>query len=344
MNTSVEIIIDKRIELLGILLRLSNYGEKFPCLVSEYKNYNYLNNTIEKFKNFKDHKAIELLNEILKCEGFSYDAPICLFLQLDKNYVFNGHNSYPFVDRLKQSGAILEFLKEIKNFVDDTNFEMFYEENKAFYEKTINEFKKNSGIENVLPWIKTFFKRNLQNKNFVVNLAMLLSGGAFGCNFENTFYCIDSRSGNSEGDVIDFCSRESLWLQSRYMHEFAHSIVNPITDKYIKRIRIPYFAQETRNKQIKSAYLSLASVIDETIIRSCQLIYIKDHGGELADFLSTNDRVGFPKDVLFAVADKLDEYRNQNKNNFEKSFLDIANTISIVTNKNIKSKSNERKM
>ena len=92
MAKDINVKVDKRIELLGVCLRLSCYKEKLPSLVIELKNYPYLEEVEKWFAPFKEHKAIKTLNEIIKTLSFGYDAPVFLMLQVDDNLNFYGQD------------------------------------------------------------------------------------------------------------------------------------------------------------------------------------------------------------------------------------------------------------
>lgn len=155
MMQEIEICVDKRIELIGILLRLSNYKNSYPNLVLNIKNYPYLDNVYLHFSPHKNHRAVTLLNEILiKGNSFAFDVPALLFLNLDCDYNFVGQDKEPFTDRLNKSKLVLEFLKEAKNFVNDTNFEEFYNSHVNVYEEEIQSFKNSVDINNILPFLK----------------------------------------------------------------------------------------------------------------------------------------------------------------------------------------------
>ena len=76
--------IDKRIEMLGICLRLSDYHDKFYHLVTDLKNYPYLEEVNKYFSKFKNHKAIKLLNEVIEKLSFSYllSTPLRLLIYI----------------------------------------------------------------------------------------------------------------------------------------------------------------------------------------------------------------------------------------------------------------------
>ena len=96
----ITITVDYRSELLGIIMWLSDYHNQFPHLFQPYANKFFTDNIIQKFNEFKKEPAILEFNELVKKHGFSYDAPISLFLQINENFDCNDVNDYILKERL----------------------------------------------------------------------------------------------------------------------------------------------------------------------------------------------------------------------------------------------------
>lgn len=218
----IEICVDKRIELIGILLRLSNYKNNYPNLVLNIKNYPYLDDVYLHFSPHKNHRAVTLLNEILiKGNSFAFDVPALLFLNLDGDYNFVGQDKEPFTDRLNKSKLVLEFLKEAKNFVNDTNFEEFYNSHVNVYEEEIQSFKNSVDISNILPFLKKL-KIDISGKRFVVILSLLFTKGGYGLNLNDTIFCVTPKVCDKEQNAINAYGRKTPLESSFILHEFCY--------------------------------------------------------------------------------------------------------------------------
>ena len=83
--------VDRRTELMAIILALSQcneYAEEHFILNLDDE---YRNNVKKHFLTFENHKTIRLAKELgQKEEGFCYDAPIRLAFELNKDYSFSG--------------------------------------------------------------------------------------------------------------------------------------------------------------------------------------------------------------------------------------------------------------
>ena len=122
----INVCVDKRTELMGVLLLISDYGKHNPSLVEVRHNEEYRKKLFKHFAAFKNEKAVKLLNEICNKLSFNVDAPIALIWQLDENYKFDKLLPYPFEKRLNSSNLVIEFLKVVPHFVEVSGFEKFY--------------------------------------------------------------------------------------------------------------------------------------------------------------------------------------------------------------------------
>lgn len=328
MEKKIKVEIRKQIELMGICLKLSNYEEKIPRLKAELKGYPYYDDVKAHFGKFKDHKAIQTLNEIIDKLSFSYDAPFGLMIFVDNNYNFHGQDVYPFADRLQKSPLVLKFLDELKDFVKDTEFEKFFAEHKDFYESELENFSKTRNLDNVLPWMQKFFRNDFKDKNFYVILNLLSVKHGYARNDGQNFFCIESKRVERDGETVrkDWGTNNTSAPRSHYLHEFCHSIINPLTHRYYDGKKLKISKEE---KERLYQYNNDETRINEIIIRAIQFCYMNDCGDtDLNDFYAWNEMQGFNREVLRSVFNRLVEYQNDKNSNFEDIYVDIIDTIS----------------
>ena len=329
MAKEIKVKVDKRIELLGVCLRLSCYKEKLPSLVIELKNYPYLEEVEKWFTPFKEHKAIKTLNEIIKTLSFGYDAPVFLMLQVDDNLNFYGQDRYPFATRLNKSPLVLKFLDELKDFVKVSKFDKFFDSHKEFYNSEIDSFNKALPLNDVLPFMRKLFHKDFADREFNIILSLLSTSGGYGCSdiTGKKFYCVDSKRRDAQNNASGWGYDSRAGARSHYLHEFCHSIINPLTDKYIKQIENFEIPNAEKERLARNAYAGNVPIINEFIIRAIQVCYIKDVNEDCSQFLSFNEeRIGYNKKVLLNLAEKLEEVKNSNSN-FEDKVVEIANVI-----------------
>ena len=268
----IDITIDKRTELLGVLLLISDYNKSFPNLLEVCNNEEYRNKIFNNFNKFKKEKAVVLLNEIIENLNFSYDAPVSLFLQLNEDFTFEKLNEYPFYSRLEKDDLVIKFLKELPKFAKKINFDEFYTSNLPLYNKIIAEVKDKTHIHDVISFINKFYNANLHDKEFVINLLPYTTKGNFSTFHNNKIY---SNLGvkPSTNNKMRFVSNKDCG--GLILHEFCHYIVNPLTDKYSK-IKKSYF-KDVWKEMDKQAYGHAPTIINEHVLRAVDKIYLNNY-------------------------------------------------------------------
>lgn len=260
----MKITVDKRTELMNIMLFQSDYGIKHPDLVTYGKNTEEYHRKIDDhFSKFKDSKAIKLLNQVIQTTSFSYDAPIELILQLEEDYSIKKLNSYPFYTRLKSSPLVLEFLNEIPNFVKESNFEKFYDENKDFYQKVIDETRGKCEKWDYKKLLEDYYGVEIK-KQLVINAMPSFSFGNFGVDAESDSLrinlCVNKNSvsnfyGNTEN--FDLC-----------IHEFSHGFINPLVHSHFENNLISIKENWDKNIMPSCYNSSTSTIIIETFVRA----------------------------------------------------------------------------
>ncbi len=175
----IKVCVDKKTELMGVLLLISDYGKLYPELVEVCHNEEYREKVYKHFAAFKNEKAVKLLNEICNKLNFCYDAPIALILQLDENFKFDALLPYPFEERLESSNLVIEFLNELPHFVEVSRFEEFYNSNQKFYSKILEETERFINPDMIEEFFNEFYKMDISTK-FVINLLPHSTNGNYG--------------------------------------------------------------------------------------------------------------------------------------------------------------------
>ncbi len=316
----IKVRVDKRTELLGVLLLISDYGKLYPELVAVCHNAEYREKFFKHFDAFKNERAIKLLNEICNKLSFNVDAPIALIWQLDENYKFGKLLPYPFEKRLKSSNLVVEFLKEIPHFVEVSGFEKFYKSNQNYYNKIIKETEKSVHLDAIEKFFNEFYKMDIPTK-FIINLLPHSTHGNYGVESKGAIVCnLCAKEVNGE---LAFVYND---VGNMIVHEFSHPIVNPLVDKYAKLPK-NYF-KRIYPQMIKAHYNNDDfNIFHELVIRSIEYVWIKYyyksiHNGrtpaEQADFVKEKHKeIGF---IYLDILTKLmeDYYLNRDKyTNFE---------------------------
>jgi len=272
----MEIRVDKKSELMNIMLYLSDYNNLLKNFDDKHpfnENTTYGQDIIKHFSKFKKHKTIQLLNEVVNGRfgkhksTFCYDAPICLIMQLNEDFTYDKLDRYPFHTRLCGDSRVVEFLKSIPKFVEDTKYEKFVVSHKPFYDELIEGFKQIVD-ETLTDDIETMYKLKLKNK-FVINLMPTIHQNSYGFQLNNTVYSnIDLPFKNDKVNMSAY--RERIrWL---LFHEFSHTIVNPLSNKYLCNLYSP-LSNKTIDTLRKQAYNNGTCYFNESVIRAMTILY-----------------------------------------------------------------------
>ncbi len=175
----VKFVVDKRTEIMSIMLYLSNYKREFPHLIQYSKDIPYVAEVYNHFSKFDGDKVIVLLNKIIAELSFRYDVPFNLASQLNEDLTVGKLLDFPFKTRLNSSPLVKEFLEEIKIFAERSKFDEFYNNHKKFYQDMIDKFKDMNYMEQLNDFEK-FFKIDTK-RDYLVYLMPL-------ANADHNFY------------------------------------------------------------------------------------------------------------------------------------------------------------
>lgn len=333
---NISITVDRRTELLGIMLLPSDYNKNFAFLIEECGNKEYREKIFSNFSQFKNEKAIQLLNQIFEELNFRYDAPVSLFLQLNKDFTFDSLDEYPFETRLNKSQLVINFLNELPNFAETINFEEYYNSNQTFYEEIINETNEKINVENIVSFISSFYKMDISNIQFVINLLPYTTNGNFGSNHSNINY---SNLGlkKFQKNPLTFVTDNNHGTLA--LHEFSHSIINPLTSKHSKIKGIAF--SDIWDIMSQKAYGNVETIINEHIIRALEIFYLKNILKTKETQLLASEKLdreinnGF-KHITCCLESLEKYYANiEQYEDFEEFFPEILKAIEISTEKRL---------
>lgn len=277
-------------ELFGIMAILADDNELYKNAGSEYYNSNYRNEILEWFFPFKDHKAVLLLTKHTSYYSFNYDAPCALFLELgDNNERFS---DYVYKERLPIPAIeFYQFSKAITNFIVDSNFEEFYKANENRYRKSLELFIEKTRDYSPEDYLFQFIGH--KSDKLAVNLMHSVCSSHYGLSTEKHLYvCAMPNGGSSLPGEPDFAFNLPD-ITSLILHEFAHSFINPLTEKHediVEKIDIKIFEASLSSNPYGD---DINTAINETIIRSIECLYIKETFPEIyKDFIQSNIKSG----------------------------------------------------
>lgn len=326
----IEIRVDRKTELLGIIQIISNYRKKFPQLLEKHGNKDYVEQIERQFGKYKDHMVVKLFDEIVLNNNFCYDAPVDLFLQLNDDFSYTKLKDYPIKTRLKNDSRVIEMLDLLKSFAKEIDFEEFYEQNKDRYSMFVNNTVSQLGSNNLIEYILNYY--NLSNKNnFIVNLLPFQTWGNYGIQINNDLYSniCGSHETNKEDEIFP---DETIPNGLIYLlhHEFSHSFINPLTDKYSTIKNDDTTFCEIFETMEKQAYGDTSTIINEHIIRALTLRYRLHVTGDISKY---EQRTNIEKELGFiyieSILNSLITYENKRDTykNIEEFYPVIINNM-----------------
>ncbi len=326
----IEIRVDRKTELLGIIQIISNYRKKFPQLLEKHGNKDYVEQIERQFGKYKDHRVVKLFDEIVLNDNFSYDAPVDLFLQLNDDFSYTSLKDYPFKTRLESDSRVIEMLDLLQSFAKEIDFEKFYEQNKARYSMFINNTLSQLGSNNLIEYILNYY--NLPNKNnFIVNLLPFQTWGNYGIHINNDLY--SNICGSHETDKeTEIFPDETIPNGLIYLlhHEFSHSFINPLTDKYNIIKDDDTIFSEIFEIMENQAYGDNLTIINEHIIRALTLRYRLHVTGDISRYEQrTNAERGLGFIYIDNILNSLIMYENNRDTykNIEEFYPVIINNM-----------------
>lgn len=270
----ITITIDFKTELLGIIMLLSNYKNKFPELFKDYENKFYVDNIMNQFNKYKDDEIIKEFDEIVNKHSFTYDAPFCLFLQLNNNLKVNKLDNYVFKTRLHNDEKIYEFIDKLNRFAEKIKFINYYKKNSNLYKEMINNISKTFQKNDILKFLKDYYGYKI-DKEFVVNLIPFTTDGSYCCNLKNKIIsCFPIFAYMKKEKLYDSNNCEKQIIQN-LIHEFSHSYVNSITEEQNILKNNTKFFDNIEEQMKKIGYSNDIQIINEHIIRAIEARFIK---------------------------------------------------------------------
>lgn len=268
---SINICVDFRTELLGIIQVLS----KNPLTNNNYGNPKYFDEIKKKFSNYKNHPIIKMDAYYREKYQFNYDAPITMFLQLNEHFKTDKLDDYILNKRLEGDQSIYQYIDLLEDFANEIDFEKYYNEKKEQYESFIDQIVIPLEKYDVTEYWKDYYNVSLNDKIFTINLLPFQKENAYGSTIDNHIYSsVSIVENNTDNNAIVFTNPENyLNFASKILHEFSHSIINPITDKLYVSSEEDDLFDKIKDIMRKQAYSKNFAIMNEHIIRGIEARY-----------------------------------------------------------------------
>lgn len=271
----IHICVDFRTELLGIIQILSN--NPLTETNDNYSNQKYVAEIERRFGKYRHHPVIKMDAYYREKYGFDYDAPITMFLQLDNHFKTEKLNDYILYKRLDGDESIYQYINLLEDFAKEINFENYYHEKQEQYASYINQLVTPLENYDVTEYLRDYYNVPIADKVFTINILPFQKGNAYGSTIHNHIYSSVSSATvkhcRNDSDITFMIPGKEFGFASVTLHEFSHSIVNPLTDKLNIISEEDNLFDEIKEIMKKQAYSRNSTIMNEHIIRAIQSRY-----------------------------------------------------------------------
>jgi len=281
-NKSAQLIeaprVDKRIELLSIVFRLAG---NFEYNMDQFKEY--VNDIHNHFDKYKEHPVVLYAKQLADSNGVGFDAVMAMAIHLTQppelDPVIPFSNQIPEHRWGKEGGE--KFVKLLKQFYKEAHCEEFFSSHAQLYALAEERFKT---VFNALDinWYKEFYGEIPQG-TLNIKIGLGNGGGNYGPKVvmpdgsEHAYAIMGAWSVDVDNKPM-FAADSYL---PTLIHEFCHSFVNHLVEKYKDGFREPaqILFESVKDIMQSQAYPNWNTVTKESLVRASVMRYIIKHSG-----------------------------------------------------------------
>lgn len=297
----INIEVNPNLEFINSILLTSKYNELtkpfigYGLMTEESNQYT---NAIREFFNIYQASTIYTTIEKMMPNGFTFSRPVELMLSLGNSKDFT--IQYPLTDLCVQYCGgienILFFLKQLYRFSKEINYFEFFETAKSYYNAYLPKIENHVKSYPFISMIESIYGKEQNSYNYVVSNLMV---GNFGINFLNKetkssdLFSVFNVCDVTDNPETNEFTNGALSVNILF-HEFSHSFINPLTDKYFNIAEEYTSAYEHLKKyklpDFRSGYGDWKECINEHFVRSMAIyLTLKCDRKEWADKHLEND-------------------------------------------------------
>jgi len=270
---------DPRIELLSIVFHLAGNPEYNQCRVPAY-----CESVDRYFAPFKGDEAIRVAREWSEKYGISYDAVMSMAIHIKD--VETVAERIPFdapdtrLEKRWRAADARRFLAALRQFVDHAKFRQFLDSHRTLYETTGARLRSLVESQADLGWFDKFFGAKADAR-FIVVPGLVNGGGNYGPSLRaedgrEEMYAI---LGVWQVDADQQPVFDKSFLTT-LVHEFAHSYVNPLVDRFAALDKAGDAVYRPVRSQMRSqAYGDGHTLVCESVVRAATARYVLAHDG-----------------------------------------------------------------
>lgn len=243
---SYELIVDPKIEMLGILeyFAQANVPDFFLNNSFHPLEIEYQKKVESYFAPFRDHSALHGLIK-MKEQGFRSDQAVRLLL-------FHSQIPYLFSQPVIQNQKHLEWVQSLRLWIDDTKFPSFYDKNKSFYLKIMESVEFAMDQIPIYDLIELFFGEKRESYHII---ASTIKTGNYNVFLPN----------KGIAAIIGSPILGSPTIYPRIIHELAYCFIRPGIDFHWSHFQV-FKETDQISSQRESMYELIAQSIQAALI------------------------------------------------------------------------------
>jgi len=271
----IEVTVDPRVELIGIVFRLAGNPEYGDSSLRPYAK------AIERhFGDFGNHPVVKMAVQLRNTRLMSADGPMSLATYIGRDFhPRKSLEQWPWqgLDFRWEKEETEEFLEKLRQFAAETKFNEFFEAQAPLYEEGILACKTLlAHYPDIYKWLDEFF--GLERGDELKLVLGFINGR---CNYGIRFqsgqtsekYAIVAPLASPGGSPAFMLQQLGITV-----HEFCHSFSNPVVDKYMKQLRPAgeeLFATHNQAMRMRG-YQNWDAVVYETAVRACVGSFVRN--------------------------------------------------------------------
>lgn len=298
--------VDKRMELLSIIMRLAGVDEYCHGRIPAY------NQTVDEFfDKYKEHPAVITARKMKRKYGYRSDAVLMLavHLKIEGDSVFlDPALTVKGMDSRVNNKLTPVFVKQLDDFYKKTDAKLFFRSVEQFYYYFGESTDKHIVDEIQCQWFDDFF--GCYPSDFCIIPTLLIGEYCFWVNTVDragkkvTYFSI-------RGFLDQNKQPSSDWRVARLavLSGLAHTFMNPLVDENIDKLK-PYMNAISKKMWGETdSFTNLKnSVLYEGLAKGVVLFYTQAVAGDDAKMIEEQERLGYF--WLESFADFLQEYAN----------------------------------
>ncbi|MBD2757748.1 DUF4932 domain-containing protein [Spirosoma validum] len=271
--------IPEAFELANIAMALTEVGQKDPNMIEQKGNY--FARMKQYFSPVSKHRSILRLNEQLKTGGYTFYQGVrqnAYTMALTKQ----GKLTLGGIYEAMWPGAndMAEHADEWADFVRQSGFRTFYQDNQPFYQQDITQLRRLLPAKQMQAWLEGQFPGIRYDSQRLV-FSPLIGGAHAAQKFADQGYR-ESLLFISDAKAFDQTRYSEAQISALYsgivFTEIDHNYVNPISDKHLTAINDAFNDRSKWTKKGDSDhYGSAYEVFNEYMTHGVHLLYIHDH-------------------------------------------------------------------